>query len=200
METKTREDELLNESYEEDEYEETTTAEEMRDFEEDFQKWKKEGSKGLKYLKQFTDLISPEELNKQICGLNSQQRKIFDDIIERETCRGSEKVPYYVFIAGEAGTGKSHLTKVLMEAFKHLNKASGKEINKPSILAIAPTANAAFIIGGKTIESALGLEGSNYKYKKMSSDRETDLKYQYDEVSQFSLMKFPWLEVVNWPK
>ena len=85
-------------------------------------------------------------------GLNSQQRKIFDDLIEREMCRNEQKEPYYVFIAGEAGTGKSYLTKVLMEAFKAINIKSGKELNKPSILAMAPTANAAYIIGGQTIE------------------------------------------------
>ena len=50
-------------------------------------------------------------------------------------------------------------------------------------MAIAPTANAAYIIGGKTIESALGLEGSNYVYRKLSADRESDLKYQYEDVS-----------------
>ena len=183
VESKSKEDNMLNDSDEENDYEETTTTEEMKDFEKDFEKWKKDGSKGIKYLKQFTDVICPEELKKLICGLNSQQRKIFDDIIERETCISTEKEPYYVFIAGEAGTGKSHLTRVLMEALKSLNVTSGKEINKPSILAIAPTANAAFIIGGKTIESALGLEGTNYSYKKLSADREADLNYQYEDVS-----------------
>ena len=169
---KQREDNMLNEkSEEENEYEETTTADELKDFQKDYDKWKKDGQTNLKYLKQFTEVISPEELKKLINGLNSQQRKIFDDIIERETCSITEKGPYHVFIAGEAGTGKSHLTKVLMEAFKTINIRSGKEINKPRILAVAPTANAAFIIGGKTIDSALALEGSNYVYKKLTENQ-----------------------------
>ena len=169
METRNNENKLSDDSREEDDYEETTTAMELEDFEKDLQKWKKEGSKGLQYLKQFTDVICPDELKKLICGLNNQERKIFHDLIERETSISEEKEPYYVFIAGEAGTGKSHLTRVLMEAFKSLRVSSGKEINKPTILAVAPTANAAFIIGGKTIESALGLEGTNYNYKKTVS-------------------------------
>merc|ERR1711954_424094 len=45
------------------------------------------------------------------------------------------------------------------------------------------TANAAYIVGGKTIESALQLEGTNYSYKKLSADRETDLKFKYEDVS-----------------
>ena len=48
---------------------------------------------------------------------------------------------------------------------------------------MCPTANAAYIVGGKTIESALQLEGTNYSYKKLSADRETDLKFKYEDVS-----------------
>ena len=177
---KQREENLMrNECDSEDEYEETTTADELKDFQKDFDKWKKEGQKNIKYLKQFTDVICPEDLKTLINGLNGQQRKIFDDILERETCSLTEKEPYHVFIAGEAGTGKSHLTKVLMEAFKSINLHSGKEINKPRILAIAPTANAAYIIGGKTIDSALAMDGSNYVYRKLPAERESDLQYIY---------------------
>ena len=90
-------------------------------------------------------------LRKTIANLNSQ------DIIEREICRDKEKEPYFLFIAGEAGTGKSYLMRVLMEGIKHVNKRAGRELEKPTIIAIAPTANAAFIIGAKTIDSALCL-------------------------------------------
>ena len=144
---------------------------------------KKQNDKNLKYLKQFTDVIEPLELNKLINSLNCEQRKIFDDLVEREVSREVERDPYHVYIAGDAGTGKSYLTTALMEAFKLLNVKSGKELGKPRILALAPTANAAFIIGGQTIEAALGLTGSNYKYQKLSADRESDLKFKYDEVS-----------------
>ena len=87
-----------------------------------------------------------------------------------------------MFISGEAGTGKSYLTKVIMESFKQLHVKSGNDLSKPSILCLCPTATAAFIVGGKTIESALQLQGSNYTYKKLSAERETDLKFKYDEV------------------
>ena len=139
--------------------------------------------KNLRNMQQFTDVIEPEQLRKLINTLNSQQRKIFDDLIEREISRDIDKDPYYVFIAGDAGTGKSYLTTVLMEAFKSVNIRSGKELGKPSILAMAPTANAAYIISGQTIEAALGLSGTNYNYNKLSAERESDIKFKYDEVS-----------------
>ena len=132
-------------------------------------------------------LIEVNELKKLINSLNDQQRSLFDDLVEREVSRDAYKERYHVFITGDAGTGKSFLTTVLMEAFKTLNVKSGKELNKPTILAVAPTANAAFIIGGQTIEAALGLSGTNYKYSKLPAERESDLKFKYDEVTTLFL-------------
>ena len=179
---KDREDKQLQDTS--NEADDDDASEEVKEFTQEFDDWlKKENDKNLKYLKQFTDVIEPLELNKLINSLNCEQRKIFDDLVEREVSREVERDPYHVYIAGDAGTGKSYLTTVLMEAFKLLNVKSGKELGKPRILALAPTANAAFIIGGQTIEAALGLTGSNYKYQKLSADRESDLKFKYDEVS-----------------
>ena len=70
-----------------------------------------------------------------------------------------------------------------MEAFKSINIKSGRELNKPRILAIAPTANAAFIIGGETIDSAFAMDGSNYNDKKLPAERESDLQYMHEDVS-----------------
>ena len=62
----------------------------------------------------------------------------------------------YLFITGNAGTGKSHLVKLLIEAVKIIKITPGNDIKKPPLLTMAPTANAAFIIGGRTIDSCLG--------------------------------------------
>jgi hypothetical protein len=45
----------------------------------------------------------------------------------------------------------------MIEILKHLKLKSGDDLNKPSSIVMAPTANAAYIIKGKTIESALGM-------------------------------------------
>ena len=84
--------------------------------------------------------------------------KIFDDFCERLICDDEE--PIYLYIAGEAGTGKSFLVKIMIEITKYLNMKSGDELAKPSALVMAPTANAAYLINGKTIESALGIPPS----------------------------------------
>merc|ERR1711954_223959 len=104
---------------------ETTTTEELDDFEKDLKKWQEEESKGLASLKQFTNVLDVEEHRKLISGLNFQQRKIHDDLVEREISNDEDKEPFHVFIAGKAGTGKSYLTKAIMESFKLVNRKSG---------------------------------------------------------------------------
>ena len=111
-------------------------------------------------MAQFISLESPLEFRKKICELNFQQRKFFDDIMERETSTDVDKQPFRVYVGGAAGTGKSHLLRILVEGVKQVNVKSGNELEKPSIIAIAPTANSAYILGAKTVESALSLSGN----------------------------------------
>ena len=79
---------------------ETTTSEELTDFQKDFDKWKREGAKGLTSLKQFIDIVEIEEHGKDIGDLNLQQRKIHDDLCERAAAIDEEKEPFHVFISG----------------------------------------------------------------------------------------------------
>ena len=159
---------------------ETTSEKELKDFD----KWAKDqAKKSLKGMTQFISLESPLEFRKKICQLNDQQRKLFDDVMERETSTDVDKQPFFVYVAGAAGTGKSHLLRILVEGVKQVNVKAGNELEKPSILAMAPTANSAFIIGAKTVESALHLSGNNYSYKKLSGNQEAHLKFLYDDVS-----------------
>ena len=102
--------------------------------------------------------LTIEELNKCVRSLNSQQRRIFDDIIEKLADPDVEKSPFYLYLGGEAGKGKSYLEQSIIAALKHISKKSGKgELEKLSILVMAPTTNAAFLIGRKTIDSALAV-------------------------------------------
>jgi tRNA A37 threonylcarbamoyladenosine biosynthesis protein TsaE len=53
--------------------------------------------------------------------------------------------PVYLFLAGEVGTGKSHLVQLLSEAVKISKIKAGAELKKPPVIVMAPTA-----IGGKS--------------------------------------------------
>ena len=124
--------------------------------------------------------------------------------MERLVSTDIDDNPCYLFIAGEAGTGKSHLVRVLIEAVKILEIKSGSELPKPPVIIVAPTANAAFLIGGKTIDSAFGFSPADAnRYTKADQSKMTMMKFQYedvkfvfcDEVSMVGAMK---LEKINY--
>jgi DNA replication protein DnaC len=110
-----KEEDKLEDDDEENEEEtelETTSEKDLQDFD----KWaKNQAQKTLKNMAQYISLQSPLEFRKKICELNCQQRKLFDDIMERETSTDVDKQPYYAYVAGAAGTGKSHLFKFLLK-------------------------------------------------------------------------------------
>ena len=124
-----------------------------------------------------------QNIRQRIISLNQQQRKIFDDLCERVSNFDNEEKPFYLYIAGEAGTGKSYLLRLCIDAVRYLKMSSGDEINKPKVIVMAPTANAAFIVKGKTIESALGLNPKTYmNYVRPSPERQSNLKFLYEDV------------------
>ena len=135
-------------------------------------------------FKQLTNVSDIEELRKNISLLNEQQRRFFDDFTERFASHDVNERPVYVFLAGNAGTGKSFLLKILIEAVKFIKIKGGDELQKPPVLVTAPTATAAFIIGGKTIDSALGfLPNDRNKYNQISSSKLLMMRHQFEDLS-----------------
>ena len=191
------EDEEANENEERWIEEETTDEMDIREFEK---MARREDKLLLSHFKDEIDMrLNMTEFRDLISGLNFQQRRIFDDIVERLCDVRADKQPFYVYIGGNAGTGKSHVIQALMEATKYLGRYSGSELEKPSVLVMAPTGNAAFIIHGKTIESALGMQPQKGQgYMKMSASRESTLNFTYenllsgfiDEISMVGANKF----------
>ena len=129
-----------------------------------------------------TERMSDEEYLEKIQSLNPEQRKIFDDIVERLMDINNPEA-FYLYIGGEAGTGKSYLLKLLKEAAYRIPKASGKELDKPQFLTMAPTGVAAYIIHGQTVESALGImPGSTHSFKPGSQSRNSSFRFTYEDL------------------
>ena len=169
---------------EEDKDEETTAPEDITDFNE----WaRNQAAKDLSKFKNLTDLPDKIELRQQISLLNKQQRQIFDDFCERVVSQDVNEPPVYLFITGNAGTGKSHLVRLLIEAVKSIKIMPGDDLKKPPLLNMAPTATAAFIIGGKTIDSSLGFTQftpiDSNQYIPVAQAKLSSLKFQYEEAS-----------------
>ena len=128
--------------------------------------------------------LSILELRKLITSLNTQQRQIFDEICERVNEEGYESKPFYIYLAGEAGTGKSYVIKSVVPAVKHLTAKSGQDLDKPSTLVLAPSATAAFLVNGRTIESGLQFTmGRHGGYSQGSADKMTQLAFEYEDLA-----------------
>ena len=69
----------------------------------------------------------------------------------------------------------------MMEGIKIVNIKSGNDLNKPSIISMAPTANAAYIVGAKTIDSAMYFNRER-SYVKLSPSKEANMKFLYEDV------------------
>ena len=176
-ETKNSDDE---ENSDEDQEVETTSREDLNDFNE----WvRNQASKDLAKFKSLVNLCDMKDLRSNIASLNEQQRRLFDDFTERMVSSDVNENPVYLFIAGEAGTGKSYLVKLLIEAVKIIKIKAGSDLQKPPVIVMAPTANAAFIIGGKTIDSVLGFSPVDANcYIRAQAGRMAAMKFQYEDV------------------
>lgn len=89
--------------------------------------------------------------------------------------------PFHCFLSGEAGVGKSHLTKALYQAaLKYYNTRAGDDFQQIKVLMLAPTGKAAFNIKGNTIHSALFIPAcqSLRDYKCLDSSRINTLRCQ----------------------
>ena len=97
--------------------------------------------------------------------LNREQKQFFNHALH--LIKTSDK-PFYSFLSGGAGVGKSHLTKALYQAaLKYYNTRAGDDFHQVKVLLLAPTGKAAYNIKGNTIHSALAIPAcqslSNYK-------------------------------------
>ena len=152
---------------------------------EQFNRWAKaQATKDLSEFKNFTNVCDIMEFRLKVSDLNSQQRRLFDDIIERVGSSNVEEKPFYLFLSGNAGTGKSHLLRLIIDAVKLIKIKPGDDLTKPPLICMAPTANAAHIIGGKTIDSVMGfLPADKNKYTKASEARMATMKHNFEDVS-----------------
>ena len=76
------------------------------------------------------------------------------------------------------------MCRAIIEAVKFLKLNSGDDLNMPKCIVMAPTANASYIINGKTIESALQmLPKSPHQFVKSKREQVSNLTFLYQDVS-----------------
>ena len=89
--------------------------------------------------------------------------------------------PFYCFLSGGAGVGKSHVTEALYQAaLKYYNTRPGIDFSQTKVLMLAPTGKVAYNITGNTIHSALAITASQSlrNYKSLDSIRLNTIQCQ----------------------
>ena len=187
--------------------EETTTAGEMKDFQDYV---KKQAQNQIRKYNEGKEEMPEDEYLSKIDSLNSQQRKIFNDYVERISNPESEE-PFYLYVGGEAGTGKSFLMNLMIESTNRQPNYSGDALDKPKCLVMAPTGVAAFLVKGSTIESALGIRPQKRKtFTPGNASRNSSLRFLYEDVkvifldevsmcgnSKFTVMNYRLQEIMG---
>lgn len=93
--------------------------------------------------------------------------------------------PFYCFLSGGAGVGKSHVTKALYQAaLKYYNSRAGESFAEIHVLMLAPTGKAAYNIKGNTIHTALAIPAcqSLKTYRHLDSSRLNSLRCHIGSV------------------
>ena len=101
-------------------------------------------------------LKSDEEYLDMCKCLNLKQRKELLSVLHR--FKNDAMLPFYEFVSGGAGVGKSMLIRCLYESLiRYFDKIPGANPDMEKVLLVAPTGKAAFNIGGLTLHSAFSL-------------------------------------------
>jgi DNA replication protein DnaC len=114
--------------------------------------------------------ISDNEYRTLVQSLNQEQKEIFNHITK--ITKNSDQ-QQFIFISGGAGVGKTTLTLTLYQALiRHYNSDPGLNPEQASVMMVAPTGKAAYLIKGKTIHSAFGIPcNQNLEYKNLPSSK-----------------------------
>ena len=97
-----------------------------------------------------------EKLHDNVLKLNHGQRQIFDHILKHVIMSNE---PLRLFITGGAGTGKTLLLHSLYQCLsRHFNLQPNLNADMNSVLCLASTGKAAYLIKGNTIHTGLNIK------------------------------------------
>ena len=122
--------------------------------------------------------LQDDEYRTMVQMLNKEQKEFFDHVLH--LIKTSDE-PFFCFLSGGAGVGKSHVTKALYQAaIKYYNTRAGVNFAQTKVLMLAPTGKAAYNIKGNTIHNALSIPASQSlkNYKSLDASRLNTIRCQ----------------------
>ena len=126
--------------------------------------------------------LADNDYRQMVQTLNKEQKEFFYHILHQIK---TPETPFYCFLRGGAGVGKSHLTKALYQAaLKYYNTRAGDDFHQVKVLLLAPTGKAACTMKGNTVHSAFAVPANQSlrNYRRLDSSRLNTLKSQFGGV------------------
>lgn len=135
--------------------------------------------------------ITDDELRGSVRSLNSRQRHTYNYVLEwcRNTVKNMNSLQpqkveeIFVFLTGGGGAGKSHLITAIYHTVTKAFKHTATNIERPSVLLMAPTGVSAININGTTVNTALGIpKEAGLTLKPLSDQNRTQLRLALSEL------------------
>ena len=126
--------------------------------------------------------LPDDDYRQMVQTLNKKQKEFFYHILHQIK---TSDIPFYCFLSGGAGVGKSHLTKALYQAaVKYYNTRTGDDFHQIKVMLLGPTGKAAYNIKGNTVHSAFAIPANQSlkNYKQLDSSRLNTLRSQFGGV------------------
>lgn len=146
--------------------------------------------------------IDNEHFLKQVRTLNKDQKLFFSTILANVK---TTSVPFYTFLSGGAGVGKSVVTRCIYQALlKYYNHMRNENPDTFKLLLCAPTGKAAHNIGGMTIHSAFGIPANQgFSFKPLDMQQLNSFRARYnslrlviiDEISMVGRSMFNYMNL-----
>ncbi|VDI51703.1 Hypothetical predicted protein [Mytilus galloprovincialis] len=151
-------------------------------------------------LTNHANRISESDYFDLIRSLNKKQWEFFQHVV---TWVKTKHEPFYTFLTGGAGCGKSVVVRTIFQALhRHLCSIEGEDPDDIRILLCAPTGKAAYNINGLTIHNAFQIQPNKGLDQSLSCDVLNTLRMKYrnlsliliDEISMVGNKMFSLLE------
>ena len=186
----------------------------LLDLDADFNHSSNNSTVGATLSSSVEDESMPSNVFYEICSqLNEDQQKVFDYIMKHTQLLNLNKRndlpqpdPFYIFLSGGAGVGKSFVAKAAIEYMKKMLRKPGQNMDEhPAIVVTASTGKAATYIDGTTLHSAFALPVREGLFFNTRLSRENKDRFQnkynnmevlvIDEISMISKDTFNDLNV-----
>lgn len=132
--------------------------------------------------------MSDTEYQNKVRSLNEDQKLFFYHVLHMVK---TGNFPFYNFLTGGAGVGKSLLTTCLYQAItRYFAKQPGENLDEIKTVLCAPTGKAAYNIGGQTIHSLFCIPANqNLCYKPLDAQQLDTMRVKFRRLKIIFIVK-----------